>query len=194
MSEKLAGRRLFLLRNYDPPSGPRGAELVQRAKHCGAEFLPLGAEDVRRLAAVVALSKCGDPLFETWLLRNLPLSKTTIFRFPANVYGLGLPRRSDPASSMAVAPDTGDTIRRSMDGAASKAAARAAPAVRHLGSLSQAQSAHPRIRPRSRRSQTSAGPEGAAARSAPVEPDRRLSGPGRGGAVLRAHSTSPLAG
>jgi hypothetical protein len=36
-------------------------------------------EDVRAVAAVVALSKSGDPLFENWLLQNRPLSKTKLF-------------------------------------------------------------------------------------------------------------------
>ncbi len=80
MSEKLEGRRLFLLRNGSPPSGDKTAELVSRARECGAEFLPFSKEDVRTMAAVVALSKSEDPLFETWLLNDLPLSKTALFR------------------------------------------------------------------------------------------------------------------
>jgi hypothetical protein len=80
MSEKLDGRRLFLLRNSPPPAGPKGAELVKLAKECGAEFIPISAGDVRTMAAVVALANRGDSYFETWLLRNLPLSKTELFR------------------------------------------------------------------------------------------------------------------
>ncbi len=65
MSEKLDGRRLFLLRNAPPPSGAETVKLVKRAiEECGAEFLPITAHDVQTLAAVVALSKCGDSQFE----------------------------------------------------------------------------------------------------------------------------------
>ena len=79
-SQRLEGRRLFLLRNELPPTGDKTAEIIKTAAAHGAEFVPIYEDDVATAAAIVALSKSGDPLFETWLLQTLLLSKTDLFR------------------------------------------------------------------------------------------------------------------
>jgi hypothetical protein len=80
ISERLEGRRLFVVRNAEIPSGPRTAELTGHAKQCGAVFLPIGLNDIRTIVAVVDVANQGDPRFETWLVHRRPLSGTEFFR------------------------------------------------------------------------------------------------------------------
>jgi hypothetical protein len=89
MSDRLEGRHLFLLRNDPPPAGGKTAEIIKAATANGAEFVPIYEGDVATAAAVVALAKSGDPLFETWLLQTLLLSKTALFRQLAPTWSNG---------------------------------------------------------------------------------------------------------
>jgi hypothetical protein len=94
-SEQLEGRRLLLVRNGNAPSGPKTAELVGRATECGAEFVPIDEADLRTIWAVVSLEAGNHPLFDTWLIHTLPLSKTRFFRNAAAAW-----MEREPAVSM----------------------------------------------------------------------------------------------
>ena len=80
ISEKLNGRRLVFIRNGPVPAGKVTAEAVKRARELGAEFIEIERDDLRKVLATVELSRQKDPLFEAWLLKHTPLSKTIIFQ------------------------------------------------------------------------------------------------------------------
>jgi hypothetical protein len=75
----LASRRLILLRNTRYPSGAKTKEIKDDFEARGGLSLPLGAADLRTLAALQALLASRPPGLEAWLRRERPATRTEVF-------------------------------------------------------------------------------------------------------------------
>ena len=73
-------RHLFILRNGEPPSGPRTALLVDKFKNAGGEFIAPAEGDLRAFVALQAMSKRDIDGFDAWLRQRKPLFETSMFK------------------------------------------------------------------------------------------------------------------
>ncbi|MFI5887040.1 ATP-binding protein [Streptomyces sp. NPDC051554] len=75
----LASRRLILLRNMPYPSGPRTKDIKDDFEARGGVSLPIGAADLRTLAALRAMFDDRTSGLDEWLRQEHPASRIEVF-------------------------------------------------------------------------------------------------------------------
>ncbi|WP_372344190.1 helicase HerA domain-containing protein [Streptomyces sp. KL116D] len=75
----LASRRLILLRNMPYPSGPRTKDIKDDFEARGGVSLPIGAADLRTLAALQAMLDDRTSGMDEWLRQKHPASRIEVF-------------------------------------------------------------------------------------------------------------------
>ncbi|MFI5660878.1 helicase HerA domain-containing protein [Streptomyces sp. NPDC051684] len=75
----LASRRLILLRNMPYPSGPRTKDIKDDFEARGGVSLPIGAADLRTLAALRAMLDARAAGLDAWLRQERPASRIEVF-------------------------------------------------------------------------------------------------------------------
>ncbi|MEU8269256.1 ATP-binding protein [Sphaerisporangium sp. NPDC049002] len=73
-------RRLFVLRNDDWSPGVRTQEAVAAFEKAGGRALPVGEDDLRRLAALRDLLAENPPNLHAWLVERKPANKILLFK------------------------------------------------------------------------------------------------------------------
>jgi Helicase HerA, central domain len=76
----LTFRHLFILRQDDPPSGPKTKQLVQKFLQAGGEFIVPTEQDLRAFVALQNMLKRDHIGFDEWLRQRKPLFNTTLFQ------------------------------------------------------------------------------------------------------------------
>ncbi|GII65511.1 hypothetical protein Skr01_55960 [Sphaerisporangium krabiense] len=103
-------RRLFVLRNDEWSGGPRTREAVAEFERLGGRVLPVGAEDLRTLAALKELMAENAPQLPAWLVARKPATEVTLLKDAlADVWTVPVAGR-DGSGSEAVEGDTGGEL------------------------------------------------------------------------------------
>ncbi|MHB9757426.1 helicase HerA domain-containing protein [Streptomyces sp. BYX5S] len=79
LTADLASRRLILLRNMPYPSGPRTKDIKDDFEARGGMSLPIGAADLRTLAALRAMLDDRTSGLDAWLRQERPASRIEVF-------------------------------------------------------------------------------------------------------------------
>ncbi|MFE1796592.1 ATP-binding protein [Streptomyces sp. NPDC059517] len=79
LTAELASRRLILLRNTPYPSGPRTKDIKDDFEARGGVSLPIGAADLRTLAALRAMLADRTSGLDAWLRQEHPASRIEVF-------------------------------------------------------------------------------------------------------------------
>jgi hypothetical protein len=79
LTADLASRRLILLRNMPYPSGPRTKDIKDDFEARGGVSLPIGAADLRTLAALRAMLDDRTSGLDEWLRQEHPASRIEVF-------------------------------------------------------------------------------------------------------------------